>query len=272
MARDRTRGVEGRDLEEVRRGRLELGDQRVVVLGVDALVDAEVLARLSREVAPARAFRAERGEERAESLAGDLPLFEPQRLLQDGVANVLQGIARLAVLEELLPGLGRDAGRVGFKRLGHAVHDRCVVLERTEEPGGMPLVGVVLLGPLQHVHDVGVLGAELGLLQTLPRVDEVVGGDRRAVAPHGFLAHVEGVGHAVRGDIPMRRAAGNGLQRLGIAVRDTLEDRVGDPALGLSRHDVRIEGLGLGSVDEAELGGLLGGGGEGNADQDESDE
>ena len=65
------------------------------------------------------------------------------------------------------------------------------------------------LGVFDRVEEEAVVTAGLRVNGALPAIDEVVCGERGAVAPFGVVAQVEGVGFAVCGDFPCFGDAGN---------------------------------------------------------------
>ena len=105
---------------------------------------------------------------------------------------------------------------------------------------------------LQVVELRGVLARGLGRERAAPRVNEIAGGDRLAIAPDGVRPQVEGVVQAVRRHLPALRDAGAGLALL-VESGEPLVNGVADAAGGLRRDHRGIEHLRLGAVDQDQL-------------------
>ena len=109
------------------------------------------------------------------------------------------------------------------------------------------LAGIHGAGVLQVVEDRGVLRAGLRVHQPAHRVDEVVGGHRRAVRPARVGAQVERVGELVGGDLPARGDAGD--QRAMRVAREQALVHLGEHVGLRRRRDLgRVERAGVGDL------------------------
>ena len=134
------------------------------------------------------------------------------------------------------PGLGlpeRDADRPLVERLDP---------DPVAEALAVALARVVGKRALDPVHDVGVASCELRVELALPRVLEVLGGDRPAVRPASSVAQKDRVDLSAAADRPARRQVGHGLQRPTVETHERIHEVVRHLRGERVGADLRIQG------------------------------
>lgn len=107
-------------------------------------------------------------------------------------------------------------------------------------------------GVLYWIQQVGVVGGESGRDEAAPGRDEVGGEDGFAVGPAEIGAKMECPREAVGGGFPTFGGRRDGLEGLFVEGGEAFEEGHVDIAVGVSRHELRIEIGGLGGVAEEE--------------------
>ena len=102
------------------------------------------------------------------------------------------------------------------------------------------------------MEQVGVFGGEPGVEGAVPGGDKVGGGKRLAVRPLQAGPEVKRPRQAVGGCLPAFRGGGHGRGGSFIERAEALEEREGDILIRESRHELRIEILGLSAVAEVQ--------------------
>ena len=134
--------------------------------------------------------------------------------------------------------LERDLQRLGVDRLD---------AERRQ----LGFAGIDLLRVLDGVEYLGILRLGLGVLDAPEREHEIAGGDGIAVRPLGVRAQLEGIGDAVLARRPGLGDTGRHVA-LGVLHHQALEEIAQDVGLDRGRGLLRIEGLGLALIGDAQ--------------------
>ena len=107
------------------------------------------------------------------------------------------------------------------------------------------------LGIFDRVEEKAVVAAGRGINRALPAVDEVVRGERGAVAPFGVVAQVEGVGFAVCGDFPFFGDAGDEVAAR-VFADEAFKEVAQDVRFRHTLCGLRVDGLRLAAVAAAQ--------------------